>query len=106
MRSNLFLVPVVSAVGALLCAYLSSLFLPLLEGEDPQKSCSVDPTRRDRFAFIVLISLDIYVGPNVLSLALAVALLARLCAERRAREHLFNFGRHTALLHIRILLMT
>ena len=78
------LVAVVSAVGALLCAYLVGFFLPILEGEGPQKSCSLDPTRPDWLAFIGLLFLDIYVSPNVLSLALSVALLARLCAERRS----------------------
>ena len=88
MRSNLVLIAVVSAIGALFCMYFGSFFLILSEGS--QTVCSLDRTRPDWIAFISGLTLDIYVGPNVLSLALAIALLVRLSAERRTRERLFN----------------
>ena len=88
MRSNLILIAVVCAIVALFCVYFGSFFLILSEGS--QTVCSLDRTRPDWIVFVLGISLDIYVGPNVLSLSLAVALLVRLCAVRRTRERLFN----------------
>ena len=82
------MVAVVCAVGALFCVYFGGFFIVLSEG--PQTVCSLDRTRPDWIAFVAGLSLDIYIGPNVLSLALAVALLVRLCAVRRKRERLFN----------------
>lgn len=90
MRWNLVLITVVSTVGALLCVYESGFFLVRPEGG--RKSCILDRTRDDWLVFLAFLSLDIYVGPNVLSLGLAVGLLVRLCAERRRRERLFFIG--------------
>ena len=94
VRSNLVLVALVCAAGALLSAYLGSFFRVVAEPQyhSQRNVCGIERSRADWPAFLSLGALDVYVGPHLFSLALAVALLVRLHAESRTRARLLRDG--------------
>ena len=97
VRFNLWLVTALCVSGLLLCVYHGTFFrlLPIQSNlipwpvDERERTCRLDTNRCDWFVFLALVTVDVYCGPNLISLALALALLLRTRAAQLSRTRLF-----------------